>query len=421
MIDANEFASRRARLMDRLEDDSAVLLFSGVAKSMSADASYPFEVNRNFYYLTGIDQEDSALFLVKSEGACREFLFISPFDPVKEKWYGRRLTPEEAARKSGIRNVLLNSALSTRIDSFCNPSGICGGQVKSLYFDFEKEQKIAADTYAVDYQHTMAKLYPDLPQRDCYGLITSLRAVKSKAEIAEFRQAVEHTRLGIQAIMAGTRDGVYEYELAHSFFHVINDDSHGQGLSFDTIIATGENAATLHYVALQSRAKKGQLLLMDVGAREGYYCADVSRTVPVGGKFDEFQRTVYEIVLGANKEVARFAGPGKSIRDLQNHVTEYLANECLAKGIIAKKEDIANYFFHGVSHHIGLDTHDPVGTKEEPLKPGNIISDEPGFYWKEKGIGIRIEDDLLITENGCEVLTQGIIKEIDDIEHFYRR
>jgi Xaa-Pro aminopeptidase len=161
---------------------------------------------------------------------------------------------------------------------------------------------------------------------------------------------------------------------------------------------------------------------MDLGARCSYYCADVTRTVPVNGKFSSFQRNVYDIVLGCNKMVAAMARPGISINDLQKATVEYLSSECLGKGLISKKDDIINYYFHGVSHFIGLDTHDPYLNplskeyKDVPLEPGMIISDEPGLYMADKGIGIRIEDDLLITENGCEVLTKDIVKDPDEIE-----
>ena len=186
-----------------------------------------------------------------------------------------------------------------------------------------------------------------------------------------------------------------------------------------TIVASGIHATTLHYPKPLGQLKQGDLVLLDLGARHGYYNADVSRTLPVDGKFTEEQKELYQIVLGCNKAVAAFAKPGVTIAELNSLTNEYLASECLARGLIEKKEDIRNYFFHGVSHFIGLDTHDP-GDRAIPLEPGNIISNEPGLYIKEKGIGIRIEDDLLITEDGCEVLTSSIIKEVEEIEAFYR-
>lgn len=419
MIQPSEFAERRQRLFDKMEDGSLLVVFSGVGKKSSADENYPFEVNRNFYYLTGIDQEDSALVLIESEGERKEFLFVSPFDPVKEKWYGRKLTIAEAAEHSGVHNVLLNSALSSKIDSALNAEFYEFGSVEKLYLDFEKEQKLAEDTSIVDYQNSLMAIYPNITIVDAYPLIVSLRMVKSPAEIKELREAIAHTNLGIQTVMAMARPGVKEYELADEFLKVINDDSGYQGTSFPTIMAAGANAACLHYPTPLSTVKNGDMVLMDLGSRHSYYCADITRVVPASGKFSEVQRAVYEIVLGCNKAVANYAKPGLTIKDLQNFTIEYLSSECLEKGFIKKKEDISQYYFHNISHHIGLDTHDP-SDRELPLQPGNVISDEPGLYMADRGLGVRIEDDLLITKNGCEVLSKDIIKETTDIEQFYK-
>jgi len=420
MIKAEEFGERRQRLFDKMEDGSALIVYSGVPKMCSADEIYPFEVNRNFYYLTGISQEDSALLLINAEGERKEFLFVSPFDPVKEKWYGKRLTPEEAQAASGIRNVLQNNALSAKLDSALNENFQEFGDIHKVYLDLEKELKIAEGTSTQDYKEALMKIYRSIQIEDCYGLIVRLRMVKSPSEVAELREAIATTKLGIGAVMALARPGVKEYELANEFLRVVNDDSGYQGLSFPTIMASGVHGACLHYPTPLDVVKKGDLVLMDLGSRNGYYCADISRTIPANGRFDPIQKTVYEIVLGCNKAVAAFVKPGLTLKDLQNFTIEYLSSECLTKGLIAKKEDLVNYYFHSVSHHIGLDTHDP-GDRELPLEAGNIISDEPGLYLKDKGFGIRIEDDLLVTRDGCEVLSKEIIKEIPDIEQFYKK
>jgi Xaa-Pro aminopeptidase len=419
MITSDEFSERRQRLFDSMADGSILLVFSGVAKSSSADETYPFEVNRNFYYLTGIDQEDSSLLLVNAEGERREFLFISPFDPVKEKWYGRRLTPQEASSKSGVHNVLLNTALPAKIDAALSEKFQEFGEVSKVYLDLEKEQKIAEATTTHEYRDSLAKVYSNITIEDCYPAIIALRRIKSPNEIKELREAIRHTQLGIAATMALVRPGVKEYELADEFFKVINDDSGYQGVSFPTIMASGVHGACLHYMTPLDNVKKGDLVLMDLGSRHNYYCADITRTVPANGHYDDFQKMIYSIVLGCNKMIAALAKPGLTIKDLQNATVEYLASECLEKGLIAKKEDIVNYYFHGISHHIGLDTHDP-SDRELPLSEGCVISDEPGLYIKEKNIGVRIEDDLLITKDGCEVLSKDIIKEIPDIELFYK-
>ena len=421
MIPVSEYQNRRASFLSSMEDNSFAVIFSGVAKKCSADETYPFEVNRNFYYLTGIKQEDSALLLIKCDGEEREYLLISPFDPVKEKWYGKRLTPEEATAISGVRNVLLNNALQPRVETILTGNFSDYPAIKKIYLDLEKEQKVAEGTDIEDYRKSLTVLCPELMVLDAYPLIVSLRMVKSANEIAELRTAIEATKIGITSAMAKIKPGAYEYEVANEFYKVINDCSGYQGWAFPTILASGVNATCLHYPTPYGRIAAGDMVLMDLGSRHELYNADVSRTVPANGTFSELQRTIYGIVLGANKAVANFARPGRTLKELQSFTVEYLASECLSKRLIQDKEEIKKYYFHSVSHHIGLDTHDPGDeTRSKPLVAGNVISDEPGLYFRELGIGVRIEDDLLITEDGCEVLTKDIIKEIDEIEAFYR-
>jgi Xaa-Pro aminopeptidase len=422
MISANEFASRRQRLLNMMDPASILIVFSGVAKVSSADEEYPFEVNRNFFYLTGIDQEDSALILINSDGETKEFLFVSPYDERKEKWYGRRLTLAEATQKSGCANVLVNTSLPAKVDATLNPQFAQFGEIKKVYLDLDREVKIADATSTHEYQKTLETAYKDLVIADGYPLITTLRLRKSVREVAELRSAIRSTQFGIAAVWAAMHVGAKEYEMADLFLKTINDDSGYQGLAFSTIMASGVHGACLHYPTPYDTIKQDDLLLMDLGARCSYYCADVTRTVPVNGRYNDLQKSVYSIVLGCNKMVAAMARPGITINDLQKATVEYLASECLAKGFIANKDDIINYYFHGVSHFIGLDTHDPYLNplskeyKDVPLEPGMIISDEPGLYMADRGLGIRIEDDLLITEEGCEVLTRDIPKEIEDVE-----
>ncbi len=420
MIKASEYAARRSKLFEKLEEGSAMLIYAGVAKSSSADETYPFEVNRNFYYLTGIEQENSALLLIKSEGEFKEFLFIDPYNPAKEKWYGKKLEVAEARAISGVHNVLLTTALTAKLDTILNDKRMEYGRISALYLDLEKELKIAEQTSTNDFKNALLTVYPEIEIKDVYPLIIRLRMVKSKAEVDEFRRAIEITALGIQAVMAKARSGLHEYELADEFLKVINDESGYQGLSFNTIMASGIHSTILHYPKPLDRIKKGDMLLMDLGARNHYYCADISRTIPVEGKFTEQQKMIYSIVLGCNKAIANYARPGVTIAELQSRTKEYLASELVSKGLLEKKQDITKYYFHSVSHHIGLDTHDP-SERDLPLEEGNIISNEPGLYMPELGFGVRIEDDLLITKKGCEVLSEDIIKSVEDIERFYKQ
>lgn len=422
MIPASEFKKRRDAVISKMESDSIMLVFSGVAKVSSADEDFGFEVNRNFYYLTGIDQQDSVLMLVNSEGETRQYLFVSPFDESKEKWYGKRLTAAEASHLSGCTNVLMRNTFDSKIDEALNPDIYSFGEIETVYIDIDRELKLAEDTYIKDFVRSLAATYKDIKTKDAYGIITTERLIKSSREIQEFREAISITRDGLMAIWNQMKPGLKEYELADTFLHTINDRNGYEGLSFPTIMASGIHGACLHYPTPLDTLKDGDLLLSDLGARKCYYCADITRTVPINGKYSPFQKEVYEVVLEANKRVAEMARPGLTIQDLQDATVEFLAKKCVEKGWIKEENDIINYYFHGVSHLIGLDTHDPYlnplgrDSKKIPLAPGMVISDEPGLYMADRGLGIRIEDDLLITDTGCEVLSAGIPKEIEDIE-----
>ncbi len=420
-IRIKELLDRRKEFAARLKDDSLAVIFAGLAKKKSADEDYPFEVNRNFYYLTGIDQDDSVLLLHKSGSILREYLFVSPYDEKKEKWTGKRLTYKEASEASGIKNVLSRLSFEKILGDEIEGSG----NIKAIYFDHEPEQKVAPETSCVAYMGKLAEKHPGIEYPDCYPIITNLRLIKTSYEISLFKRAVSATKAAIYETANSIAIGKKEYELADVFRKTANDENGYGDLSFPTIMAAGRNAAVLHYTTLQGTLNDGDLVLMDVGARYGYYCADVSRTFPINGKFDPFQKELYELVLGANKNVISMARPGLSISDLQKATQKFLAQGLIRMGLINEEKEIEKYYFHNVSHLIGLDTHDPyeavegkVNFREIPLQAGMIISDEPGIYIAEKNIGIRIEDDLYITESGCVNLTAEIIKEVADIERF---
>ncbi len=424
MIPAAEFKNRRERLLEALPDRSAVLMFGGVPKVSSADEDMHFEINRNFYYLTGISQEDSALLMVKSQGEIKEWLFVLPFDRKKERWYGKRLTIEEAQNKSGAENVLLNPSLNSKLESVLDEEKREYGELNTLYLDLDREIKIADEESTRTYKKKLSEKYPGLKIEDVYPFVTKLRLIKSNREIAELRSAISSTKIGLMAVWNKLRPGVREYELADEFLRAINDDNGYQGLSFPTIMASGIHGTCLHYPTPLDIVHDGDLVLMDLGARHGFYCADVTRTLPANGKFTKEQRIAYDIVLRCNQMVASYAKPGMTIKELDRLTVDFLAKECVKAGFLKREEDISEYFFHGVSHLIGLDTHDPYfapldrSYKDIPLEPGMVISNEPGLYMEDKGIGIRIEDDLLITQKGADCLTADIIKNPDQIELF---
>ena len=249
-----------------------------------------------------------------------------------------------------------------------------------------------------------------LVMKDVYPYLTRMRMVKDPYEIFSIRKAIRTTNLGIRQMMKACRPGVNEMVMEGIFEFVLKQVSCKEK-AFPTIAASGRRATILHYADNNQQMRGGELFLCDLGATSEHYCADISRTFPVNGHFTERQKELYQIVLNVQKMVAQKAAPGMSLRDLNKIVTDYYEEELPKHGL---NKGVSEYYYHSVSHHLGLDTHDVDGGL--PLEAGNVITDEPGLYVADEGIGIRIEDDLLITENGCEVLSRDIPKDPEEIE-----
>ena len=419
MIKAQEYQERRNKLLKNLPEGSLLLLFGGSLKTASADQSYDFVVNRNFYYLTGIDQEDSILALVKAYDEIIELLFIDEKDEHKEKWTGLKLSIEDARATSGIQNVLLNNSFEGKLEAILDPVNGIYGAVKEVYLDLEMEQKYLNKYNAKEYANELLKKYNSISVYDIYKLIAKQRMIKSKAEVAMIKDAIATTELGLNNVLRIMEPGKFEYNLRNMFEFIVHEDMQA-GLAFPTIVASGKNGVILHYPNATDMLESDQLVLMDCGASKGYYCADISRTYPISHKFTELERKIYQIVLDCNKETMNFMRPGVTLQEVKDFARNFLATECVEKGLIASKDEIGRVYYHGCSHHLGLDTHDVSDTLDKPLEPGNIITCEPGLYFKEFGIGVRIEDDVLITETGHDNLSKNIIKEIADIENFLK-
>ncbi len=414
MISVKEFKERRTKLYSLLDDNSILILYAGIAKKSSADETYDFYGNRNFYYLTNIEQEGSILLVLKSNEIVTEFLFVSEYDENKEKWTGKRLTTEEACKLSGITNVLYLNTFEAQMNMVLNKDEHVFGIFDKIYLDLDSGIKVAERKTTREIMEEMQDKYRDIKFFDVYKTICDLRAVKSAQEVEEIKEAVVKTKIGLNKIIGALKPGLYEYQLSALFKYTISDFDNSD-LSFPTIVAGGQNGTILHYPNGSSKIKDGDLVLFDLGAKNNGYCGDISRTFPVNGKFSEQQRLIYEIVLGCNKMIIKTVKPGVTLKELQQKAVEYMARKCLEANLIQNLDDIRSVYYHSVSHHIGLDCHDPMNMTI-PLVSGNIISDEPGLYFKNLGIGIRIEDDILVTDDGCYCLSGNIIKEINDIE-----
>lgn len=414
MVSVKEFKERRAKLYNQLNDGSVLVLYAGVSKKSSADENYDFIANRNFYYLTNIEQEGSILLVTKSDDIITEYLFISEYDEVIEKWTGRRITTEEACKKSGINNILYLNSFDAQLGMVLDRKTHVYGNYDNFYLDLEKENKVGESTTTTEIKERLEANYSYLHFLDVYNIITELRGIKTVQEIEELKDAVSKTNIGLCKMLKTIKPGLFEYQLSSLFFYTAQDLDYSF-LSFPSIVASGVNATILHYPNPMGKLKDGDLVLFDVGVKNNGYCGDISRTYPINGKFTEQQKLIYNIVLECNKMIIKTVKPGLTLVDLNEKATQYLARRCLETGLIQTLDDIHKVYYHSVSHHIGLDCHDPID-RTIPLVSGNIISDEPGLYFKDLGIGVRIEDDILVTDDGCYCLSGNIIKEVNDIE-----
>ncbi len=406
------FKERRQEVLNRMKDNSILILFSGIEVHVSADEYAPFEANRNFFYLTGLRRDNMVLVLDKAAEKVTEKLFIEEADPDMERWYGRKVTVAEAKEITGIEDISFIDSFESAIDRIMTRE-----DVDYLYFDTYRHQLSDMEDYNLIKANEFAKKYPGVRIQNVFPLIAEMRMQKDADEVALLRDAIKLTDEGLQNVMKNLKPGMKEYQAQADFEYSIKRNG-ADGVSFPTIAGSGMNGTMLHYETNQDTCEDNTLILLDLGAKYQGYCADITRTYPVNGKFTERQRQVYDIVLAANRKVAEEAKPGMTTLELNNICKKVLAEGCIRLGLIKKEEEIGKYYMHSVSHHLGIDVHDVTVDSNKKLRPGAVITDEPGLYIDEWEIGIRIEDDLLITETGCEVLSEAIIRDADAIESF---
>lgn len=402
---------RRQQLGANIKDDSLIILFSGEAPVSSADQRYEYTPQRNFYYLTNIDRPKMVYVLRKMNGVVEDYLFIETVTEVEEKWTGKRLSKEEAHALSGIKNILPESELRSVLGRW-----LLNDDFENVYLDLERGSYNHPDTIQIEFAKELKEKYPFVHIQNIYHHITKLRLIKSEDEIANMRTAIEKTRIGIERLMKASKPEMREYQLeAHYDFAIKTEGV--KKTSFHTIAASGVNATVLHYDKNDDVCKDGDLILFDLGCEWNYYCSDISRTFPVNGKFSDRQRDVYQAVLDAQLATIEIIKPGVSMVEVNEFARKKLAEGCKKLGLIKHDEEVSRYYYHGIGHYLGLDTHD-VGGRGGVLQPGMVITIEPGLYIAEEGIGIRIEDDILVTKDGHENLSKDIIKSIEDIEAF---
>lgn len=401
------FKDNRHKVLNKIKDNSLLILFAGKAPKKTADENYQFTPNRNFYYLTGIEEEEHILVLSKINGEIKEYLFIKEVDAIREKWEGKTIRKEEVFNICGIEEVNYLGDFNSFIERT-----ILNKEEVNIYLDLEKENK------SYNFIKEIKEKYFNINILNAYRLIGELRLIKTEEEVNRIRKAIAITIEGVKELMKNSKDGIKEYEL-EAYFDFICKKNGVKDLAFKTIAAAGKNATVLHYVTNDSEIKDGDLILFDLGAQYKYYNGDISRTFPVNGKFTERQKEVYNAVLKVNERVIAEMKPGVSFLELNKKAKAWIAEECVSLGLITNKEEVSKYYYHSIGHSLGMDTHDiELENRNVIFKPGMVYTVEPGIYIEEEGIGIRIEDDVLITEEGHEVLTKEMIKTIDEIEEF---
>ncbi len=408
------YINTRKKIMNNIEDNSLLVLFSGTAPHKSADAEYDFIVNKNFFYMVGTEREKFVLLIERRNNKLKETLFIDKVTPLEEKWTGFRMTEEEAKSISGIENIKPVNGFTDYLNSL-----LFNDDFSRVYLDLERRGWDSDETKALTLAKDIREKYPHISIKNAYNIIANSRMIKTEAEIDMIKKAIEITNHGIQRMMKNSKPGMMEYQL-EAYFDFELKTLGAKRHSFNTIAASGKNAIVLHYGENSCEMKDGDLILFDLGAEYNNYCADISRTFPVNGKFTERQKEIYDIVLKSQLETIKAVKPGIPFKELNNVTKKVLIEECKRIGLIKEDDEISKYYYHGVSHYLGLDTHD-VGDREADLAPGMVLTIEPGLYIEEEGIGIRIEDNVVVTEQGCENLSKDIIKTVEEIESFMKK
>jgi len=414
------YKKNRSKLTGKLKPNSLVIFHSNDLMPTNADGTMKFRQDNDLFYLTGIDQEETILVIYPDfpDERMREILFVKETNEHIAVWEGNKLTKKEAEQLSGIKQVQWISAFDSVLHNLMlsadhvylntNEHRGAANQVESRDVRFIKKMKLQFPL------HKYERIAP---------VMHELRAVKEQDEIDQMQRASEITEDGFRRVLRFVKPGVMEYEIEAEFLHeFIRQGS--RGFAYEPIVGSGANSCVLHYLENDQVCKSGDLILMDIGAEYGNYNADMTRTIPVNGKYSARQREVYDAVLRVKKEAANMLRPGVVLKEYQKEVVKIMESELIGLGLL-DKHDVSKqnpdlplyrkYFMHGTSHHIGLDVHD-VGPISTPVKAGMAFTVEPGIYIREENIGIRLENNYVIGEDRNFDLMATIPIEAEEIE-----
>lgn len=424
-LDPQLFVKNRQRFINRMEKNSIAIFVSNDEVPSNGDALYRFRQNTDLFWLSGITQEDSMVILFPDnpDPKYREVLVLVRPNELKEKWDGKRLRVKEARDISGMTTIVWVDSLDGLLQPWIHLAD-------NIYLDSNENDRKASLVRTRDYRFIdeMKSRYPLHTYLRAAKIMKELRGIKTAEEVQVMQQAIDITDNTFRRLLKFIKPGVMEYEIEAEIVHSFLSQR-ATGEAYGSILASGDRARTLHYVSNNAECKDGELILMDFGAEYGCYCADLTRTVPVNGKFTRRQKTVYNACLHLHDYAKSLLKPGITIIDYTDKVGEEATQQFLKIGLL-KKSDVKNedpenrayrkYLYHGISHHLGTDVHD-LGTRTEPIKAGMLFTVEPGIYIEEEQMGIRIENNLWITKNGHKDLMKNIPITVEEIESLMKK
>lgn len=419
------FTRNRERFISQMEKNAIAIIVSNDETPVNADALYPFKQNSDLFWLSGITQEESMVILFPDnpDPKYKEVLVLVRPNELKEKWDGRRLRIKEAQVISGIETIVWLDSLDGLLQPWIHLAD-------TIYLDSNENDRKASLVRTHDYRFIdeMQSRYPLHNYARAARILKDLRSIKTPLEIEVMQKAIDITESTFRRLLGFVKPGVMEYEIEAEIFHSFLSQRATKP-AYNSIIASGDNARILHYISNNQECRDGELILMDFGAEYGGYCADLTRTIPVNGKFTRRQKTVYNACLHLHDYGKSLLKPGISILEYTDKVGEEATLQFLKIGLLkksdVKNEDLENrayrkYLYHGISHHLGIDVHD-LGTRTEPIKAGMVFTVEPGIYIEEEQMGIRIENNVWITRNGNKDLMKNIPITVEDIEALMKK
>jgi len=414
------FTRNRRRFINEMRPNSIAIFVSNDEMPVNGDALYPFKQNSDLFWLSGIVQEDSMVILFPDnpDPKYREVLVLVRPNELKEKWDGKRLRINDGQSTSGIKTIVWVDSLEALLQTWIHLAD-------TIYLDTNENDRKASMIRTRDYRYAdeLRSRYPLHHYERAAKIMKELRGIKTAWEIEVLQKAIDITDNAFRRLLKFIRPGVMEYEIEAEIWHsFLSQRATGPG--YGSIIASGDRARTLHYVTNDQECKDGELVLMDFGAEYGGYNADLTRTVPVNGKFSRRQKTIYNACLHLHDYAKSLLKPGISIVDYTEKIGEEATQRFLKIGLLkktaVKNEDPENrayrkYLYHGISHHLGIDVHD-LGTRTEPIKAGMVFTVEPGIYIEDEQMGVRIENNVWITRNGNKDLMKNIPITVEEIE-----